>query len=351
MIRNRLLHTGILPKIRSYRIKLSSPIILLCLLPILTGSILGTSAPAIPRQHTLHSKAVVCLLRQFRPAITRFQNKLCRRHRCQNPTGFHILCTQHSNPLSCLLIGKPQKHRSLRPSSFPRHSSLHSFPESRHRIRQSQTFPQMLRISMICCNSPCVSLSMGNHHTICQRIQTKLLTKLGNQFHRCFIRPHCRCSCLLQIRAGKARSAGILDTGRLTHLHTNMRVISASLTTGTTMPSPVIPWQCLIHSSIIPINKTMHTGTSKRSIIPGIKKDLCPRLRTSNRMKHQALHCNHSPCSIAGIFCQKTLNQSHSPSLPSPLSCSCSSTSFIFCGIGSPRCPAFSSKLTPSLEI
>lgn len=160
MIRNRLLHTGILPKIRSYRIKLSSPIILLCLLPILTGSILGTSAPAIPRQHTLHSKAVVCLLRQFRPAITRFQNKLRCRHRCQNPAGLHILCTQHSNPLRCLPIGKPWKHRSLRPFSFPRHGSLHRFPESIHRISQSQTFPQMLWIPMVRSNPPCRSLSM-----------------------------------------------------------------------------------------------------------------------------------------------------------------------------------------------
>ena len=204
---------------------------------------------------------------------------------------------------------------------------------------------------MICSNSPCVSLSMGNHHTICQRIQTKLLTKHGKQFHRCFIRPHCRCPCLCQIGAGKTRSACVPDAGRLTYLHTNMRIISTSLTTGATVPSPVIPRQCLIHCSIIPINKTMHTCTSKRSVIPGIKKNLCPRLRTSNRMKHQAFYCNFSPCSIAGILRQKTFNQSHSPSLPSPLSCSCSSTSFIFCGIGSPRCLAFSNRLTPSLEI
>src|SRR5699024_5951984 len=40
------------------------------------------------------------------------------------------------------------------------------------------------------------------------------------------------------------------------------------------------------------------------------------------------------------------------PSFPfSALSWSCSNTVLIFSGIGSPRCPAFSSRLTPSLEM
>ena len=71
---------------------------------------------------------------------------------------------------------------------------------------------------------------------------------------------------------------------------------------------------------------------------------------------HRRVHQNPiQPCILLHIscnICDKFLPcNPHSPSLPSSLSCSCSSTSFIFCGIGSPRCPAFSSKLTPSLEI
>ena len=71
---------------------------------------------------------------------------------------------------------------------------------------------------------------------------------------------------------------------------------------------------------------------------------------------HRRVHQNPIlPCILLHIsrnICDKFLPcNPHSPSLPSPLSCSCSNTSFIFCGIGSPRCPAFSNKLTPSLEI
>ncbi len=68
-------------------------------------------------------------------------------------------------------------------------------------------------------------------------------------------------------------------------------------------------------------------------------------VRTEQRIRHQrtiTVSHNHSPSSSSSDASSET---------PSLLSCSCSSTSFIFCGIGSPRCPAFSSKLTPSLEI
>src|SRR5699024_9875703 len=66
-------------------------------------------------------------------------------------------------------------------------------------------------------------------------------------------------------------------------------------------------------------------------------------------------------CPLPGVvgaeFCVRykgTVCVSHYslPSFPfSALSWSCSNTVLIFSGIGSPRCPAFSSRLTPSLEM
>ena len=63
------------------------------------------------------------------------------------------------------------------------------------------------------------------------------------------------------------------------------------------------------------------------------------------------------PGMIRAKFCVRyegTVCVSHYslPSFPfSALSWSCSNTVLIFSGIGSPRCPAFSSRLTPSLEM
>ena len=69
----------------------------------------------------------------------------------------------------------------------------------------------------------------------------------------------------------------------------------------------------------------------------------------------QILDRDLSPCRIAGVLCQNTLYQSHTHSssllFSSARSWSCAGTTFIFSGMGSPRCPAFSNRLGPSLEI
>ena len=48
------------------------------------------------------------------------------------------------------------------------------------------------------------------------------------------------------------------------------------------MPSPVVPWQCLIHRSIISINKTMHTGIVIGRAVPAVDKHRRLRLRAAH---------------------------------------------------------------------
>ena len=81
------------------------------------------------------------------------------------------------------------------------------------------------------------------------------------------------------------------------------------------------------------------------------------------QLSHHAVGCDpvNGMCPLPGVvgaeFCVRykgTVCVSHYslPSFPfSALSWSCSNTVLIFSGMGSPRCPAFSSRLTPSLEM
>ena len=60
---------------------------------------------------------------------------------------------------------------------------------------------------------------------------------------------------------------------------------------------------------------------------------------------------NRSWCSSSAANDQRAVRIGHQvSSFPPSRSCSCSRTAFSFSGIGSPRCAAFSSRLTPSLE-
>ena len=161
---------------------------------------------------------------------------------------------------------------------------------------------------MIGCNPSCVSFLMRDDDTIRQRIQVILLAEHRKQLHRCLIGFLHTCPCSLKIRTVKCGTSRIPNAGRLTHLYSNVRVISASLCSRATMPPSMIPRKCLVHGSIISINKTMHTGTSKGCLIPAINKNGCPRLRTPYTVKHQSFYRNLSPCGITGILCHNRLN-------------------------------------------
>ena len=91
MIRNGVLHTRILPKIRCDGIGLTCSIIFLRLLCIYRGAIPCGTAPRIPREGFLHAEYIVGVLGKLALAIATLQNKLRQRYRCKNPGILLIL--------------------------------------------------------------------------------------------------------------------------------------------------------------------------------------------------------------------------------------------------------------------
>ena len=105
-----------------------------------------------------------------------------------------------------------------------------------------------------------VSLFVADDHAIRQGIQGILFAKHGKQLNRCLVSALCtgpRCG---KVGTGKAAASGILDTGRLAHLHTDMGVISTALASGPAVPPTMVPRKCLINRAVIGINKPMDAG-------------------------------------------------------------------------------------------
>ena len=212
----------------------------------------------------------------------------------------------------------------------------------------------MFRVAVVAGNAPAVTFPVADDDAVCQRVQAVFLTEHGKQLHCHLIGSLCHFLCRSDIGTGKVRACRVLDTRRLAHLHSDMGIVPAPLVSASAMPSPVVPGKRLINRPIIPVNESMDARGVMRRAVPRIDEHGRFRLRTAHGMKHQPLDRDLPPRHIAGISCQNAFHQFHAYSSPFPLSAlswSCSKISFSFSGMGSPRCPAFSRRLTPSLEI
>lgn len=103
--------------------------------------------------------------------------------------------------------------------------------------------------------SPFVSFAVADDNAIAQRIKAVLLTEQRKQLYRSLIGSFRYSLCHFGIRAGERTATHIFDAGRLTHLHSNMRIITVS----TAVPTPVVPRKRLVHSAVISVNKAMYT--------------------------------------------------------------------------------------------
>lgn len=90
----------------------------------------------------------------------------------------------------------------------------------------------------------------------------------------------------------------------------------------------------------------MHTCTSKRSVIPGIKKNLCLG-QDIQPSEASAFYSNFSPCSSRDLV-RKTFNQVHSPITPFFLCHAAVPTHFILLVDRQPRVPHSPASSHPS---
>ena len=214
----------------------------------------------------------------------------------------------------------------------------------------------MLRIPVVGSDPPAVPLPVADDHAIPGRVQTVLLAQ-----HRQTIPlpPHKYASPPPWPQPGseqvKFAPACVPDARRLAHLHPDVGVVPAPLAAGAAVPAPVVPGKGLVHRPVISVNEPMHAGAVVGRAVPGLDEHGRLRLGAAHRVEHQSLYLWSSflPYSRDSSLKCSVLTSSHfsSVSVFSARSWSCSRTALIFPGTGSPRCAAFSKRLTPSLEI
>ena len=202
--------------------------------------------------------------------------------------------------------------------------------------------------------SPGTALPVADDHAVRQRVKSVLHAEHGEEFHSRPVSPLRHRPGSIHIRTGKIRARRVPDTRRLAHLHPDMGIVPAAPAAGAAVPSPVVPGQRLVHRAILPVDEPVDAGTPMRRAVPGTDERGSPGLGAAHGMEHQPLHRDLPPRRVTGVPCQETLHNPHAHSSPFPSSArpwSCARTSFSFSGTGSPRCTAFSTRLTPSLEI
>ena len=150
----------------------------------------------------------------------------------------------------------------------------------------------------------------------------------------------------------------------LANLKANMRIVGAAAA----MPAAHIPRQRLVggNGAVLQLaNESVDTdltpaGSGGIPVIavlidaeqPIVGSDVAFQIRIvrAGTVYHDALWHNGLSCFVAVVVRENELVQVHFVSSLLLRSWSCSKTSFSFAGMGSPRCPAFSSIDTPSLD-
>ena len=252
-----------------------------------------------------HPKAAEIVLRKSdrragESEVPRFQTGLCKSdiapHALRFPFGkvqrYHIQNGLRNGRILLFQIGC---HLPCRGFCFPhnggkgirRRSSLHCrldvLSELLH--RQSKLRPKMLHVPVVTGNAPPAPFRMGDHYTVCHRVQTELLTEKCKQFHRIFVggkhmgfrifpipglRPVC--------------AARISDGGRLRHFHTDVSIVRAA----STMPVPEIPRKQLVHI-LVRLDDGVDAGGCLCPV-PVFHEHICLWLRASHRVDHKAFH-------------------------------------------------------------
>ncbi|MPN24220.1 hypothetical protein SDC9_171614 [bioreactor metagenome] len=133
---------------------------------------------------------------------------------------------------------------------------------------------------MIAGNATLITLCMTDDYAISKWIQAVFFAKRRKELDCRFISTFSYCFCFRYIRAGEGGATNVFDTSRLTHFYTDMRIIGSPAS----MPATMVPRKCLIHSSVIAINKCMYTGSVITGTIPVLNKYCCTWLRAAYRM-------------------------------------------------------------------
>jgi len=319
VVGNGILHTIVLAEVSRDGDHLAI-FLFLCLLGVGALAIPGRATPGITGERLLHTEAVVGILCQFALAVTRLQNELGKGYRCKNTTLFLIGSEQRSHPRNHICLREILERRCLSTESLRNrrcrrsvHLCFDCLTEGIHGIAHLKTFPKMLRITMV--GSHTLGMTFSVRNDVGERLQTVLLAEHGKEFYRDIISTLCHSPRGRSIGTDKRCTPGILDAGRFTHFHTNVGVVCVTAS----VPATMIPRQSLIDSAFISINETVNTGIVVGCTVPGINKDCCIRLGTSNRMQHQSFDGNLSSCRVAGVFLQNAFYEFHiTHHLPSP---------------------------------